>query len=415
MATFYVDINPGTASGSGTQSSPYNISQFQSMIDFGYSFPYPTLYPPGSTFKIRGCNSSTKLDFNNLQDDANFEAWDFDNNGPWIASIDNFDTYDAIVVFKNCILDIIDFYDVRGSFYNCYIYADFIDISFASVSFYGCAIYADEFSAYGSYAAPYIFLKDTYLNTNGCIPGFLIFGIYFEAVNCSLSAPSSATGDLFCFSPIGTVITTNCTFGVSVSPAPLGCPPNRSDYAYPVAISGSGVSLSSPPHTNYEKGLFGGDRCGIGAYIFIPIVDFSASVTTGVAPLVVNFSDDSYNNPTSWSWDLGDGNTSTEQDPSNIYKDPGTYEVILEATNSCGTGTLVKPNYIIVEAPSVLSTIDIAIPENLTNIRTMPISGIAAYLFFKDNYGIRSFIAGYKQGVVGSGFKRPEGPTLLFD
>ncbi len=39
---------------------------------------------------------------------------------------------------------------------------------------------------------------------------------------------------------------------------------------------------------------------------------------------------------TSWSWDFGDGNTSTDQDPSHTYATPGLYNVCLTVTNLCG-------------------------------------------------------------------------------
>ena len=40
---------------------------------------------------------------------------------------------------------------------------------------------------------------------------------------------------------------------------------------------------------------------------------------------------------TTYLWDFGDGNTSTEESPSHAYADEGEYEVTLTATNECGT------------------------------------------------------------------------------
>ncbi len=42
---------------------------------------------------------------------------------------------------------------------------------------------------------------------------------------------------------------------------------------------------------------------------------------------------------TSWAWDFGDGDTSTEQNPFHSYTGPGTYNVCLIATGDCGTDT----------------------------------------------------------------------------
>ncbi|XOV67271.1 MAG: PKD domain-containing protein [Fluviicola sp.] len=41
----------------------------------------------------------------------------------------------------------------------------------------------------------------------------------------------------------------------------------------------------------------------------------------------------------SWSWDFGDGNTSTMQNPNHTYAAPGQYIVCLTVTNSCSSDT----------------------------------------------------------------------------
>src|SRR3990170_6576233 len=56
-----------------------------------------------------------------------------------------------------------------------------------------------------------------------------------------------------------------------------------------------------------------------------PVADFSASPTSGVAPLIVNFSDLSAGSITSWAWDFGDLGTSTDQNPWHEYLAVGSY------------------------------------------------------------------------------------------
>lgn len=84
-----------------------------------------------------------------------------------------------------------------------------------------------------------------------------------------------------------------------------------------------------------------------------PVADFIADNTSGCAPLTVNFTDLSTNNPTSWSWDFGDGNGSSDQNPSHQYANAGTYTVSLTVQNACNLDTEIKINYITVADPPV--------------------------------------------------------------
>jgi PKD repeat protein len=84
-----------------------------------------------------------------------------------------------------------------------------------------------------------------------------------------------------------------------------------------------------------------------------PVAAFAGSPTSGDAPLAVQFTDQSTNGPTSWSWDFGDGvGTSTAQNPSYTYQNVGTYTVSLTATNAYGSDTETKVDYITVTEPS---------------------------------------------------------------
>ena len=85
-----------------------------------------------------------------------------------------------------------------------------------------------------------------------------------------------------------------------------------------------------------------------------PAAGFSASPTTVTAGQSVQFTDQSTNTPTSWSWNFGDGGTSSLQNPSHIYSAAGTYSVSLTGTNSFGSDAEVKSNYITVLPQGVL-------------------------------------------------------------
>ncbi|MDK2912904.1 MAG: hypothetical protein PWR29_1861, partial [Methanolobus sp.] len=78
----------------------------------------------------------------------------------------------------------------------------------------------------------------------------------------------------------------------------------------------------------------------------IPGSDFTVDVTSGLAPLTVNFTYDPSHYPTGLVWDFGDGSNSTEQNPVHTYSTPGTYTVSLNASNLGGHNITTKAAYI---------------------------------------------------------------------
>ena len=88
----------------------------------------------------------------------------------------------------------------------------------------------------------------------------------------------------------------------------------------------------------------------------VPTAAFTASPVQGPAPLSVDFTDTSSENPTGWQWDFGDGSTSILQDPTHTYTSPGTYTVKLIASNSAGGSMATKSQLITVQVPSTPST-----------------------------------------------------------
>ncbi len=80
-----------------------------------------------------------------------------------------------------------------------------------------------------------------------------------------------------------------------------------------------------------------------------PTANFSASPTSGEAPLVVQFTDLSEGDPSSWSWSFGDGGTSNLQSPSHTFASNGEYSIELTVTNDFGSSSELKSNYITVQ------------------------------------------------------------------
>ncbi|HLP60548.1 MAG TPA: PKD domain-containing protein, partial [Candidatus Deferrimicrobium sp.] len=78
-----------------------------------------------------------------------------------------------------------------------------------------------------------------------------------------------------------------------------------------------------------------------------PVAAFVAGATNINAGDSVNFTDQSTNNPTSWSWTFEGGTpaTSTARNPTVTYNTPGTFDVTLIASNAQGSDTETKIDY----------------------------------------------------------------------
>ena len=87
------------------------------------------------------------------------------------------------------------------------------------------------------------------------------------------------------------------------------------------------------------------------------IANFSANTVQGCGPtpgLPVSFKDQSTGSPTAWTWDLGNGAISTDQNPGAIYITPGKYTVTLTIKNASGQNKISKQDYIVVNtSPSI--------------------------------------------------------------
>jgi PKD repeat protein len=151
----------------------------------------------------------------------------------------------------------------------------------------------------------------------------------------------------------------NASFTVNFTDQSTG---NPASWAWDFGDGGSSTQ-QNPSHTftaagDYTVQLTATNVCGFDAeiktaYIHVdpclpPMANFVAASTSGNVPFTVNFTDQSTGSPTSWSWDFGDGGTSTQQNPAHTYNTAGTYSVTLTATSSCGSDGETKANYITV-------------------------------------------------------------------
>lgn len=87
-----------------------------------------------------------------------------------------------------------------------------------------------------------------------------------------------------------------------------------------------------------------------------PTANFTASAPQGCTG-EVSFTDLT-GGVNSWSWDFGDGNTSTDQNPSHTYAAGGTYTVSLTVGNCAGSDNLTQNNFITLSVSTPPTTVN---------------------------------------------------------
>lgn len=105
-----------------------------------------------------------------------------------------------------------------------------------------------------------------------------------------------------------------------------------------------------------------------------PVADFYTPVRDTTQGSLLSFYDLSSYNPTNWLWDFGAGtpSTSTQQNPVNIQFPVGTHAVKLIATNSYGSDTLIKTQYINIVAGSGIKKLSDVVPEKFVLKQNYP-------------------------------------------
>ncbi len=111
------------------------------------------------------------------------------------------------------------------------------------------------------------------------------------------------------------------------------------------------IMLSSDPVPGLDGRTVTGGRLNVHKALtgpYLPIADFVADNTCSTPPFTVNFTNLSITlGPgVTYSWDFGDGTTSTVESPSHTYTKNGPFTVLLTVQDANGSDTELKSDYI---------------------------------------------------------------------
>ena len=223
---------------------------------------------------------------------------------------------------------------------------------------------------------------------------------------------------------------------VTFAPGSPGYRTPVSDTTFATGVGTIADLVEGPDGNLYYVSVFEGTFSEISAPgPFPPTAKATATPAAGKAPLTVQFSSagssDPYGKPVTYSWDFGDGNTSTAANPSHKYTANGTYTVKLTVSNGSQTGssttTVVvgqSPPTATITAPATYNAGDTV---NFSGTATDPVDGtLPGYDytwqvdFMKDGVAQTSWNAeipgpfyGPVTGITSGSFQIPTDPTQV--
>jgi parallel beta-helix repeat protein len=186
----------------------------------------------------------------------------------------------------------------------------------------------------------------TGINISGGVPQSLDYNLFWLNGNDNAGYAPPSFGDIV----IVNANADSCDLYYNLFTDPLFVDPGNSNFQ--LTSNSPCIDAGNPDPIYYDPD---GTVADIGAFYFDQSqlnVDFSATPTSGNAPLLVNFTDLSYGNPIAWAWDFENDGTidSDVQNPEWIYTEPGTYTVSLTIGDGINSDTETKTDYITVIA-----------------------------------------------------------------
>ena len=151
----------------------------------------------------------------------------------------------------------------------------------------------------------------------------------------------------------------------------------------------------------YGRGIW---ECDLyAASLSAPTAAFISNVTTGCAPLTVQYTSTSiFANSYAWHFQGGDTLTANGNTENVVYTTPGTYQVTLVVSNALGTDSVVETNYITVGPTLGVTVSDVDIicfAQNNGSAVASSVGGTAPYTFIWSNGSSLASIINLASGI----------------
>lgn len=107
-----------------------------------------------------------------------------------------------------------------------------------------------------------------------------------------------------------------------------------------------------------------------------PVAAFAPN-TANSCITTISFTDNSTDIPQSWAWDFGDGNSSTQQNPTHTYTSSGTYTIKLVVTNTMGSDSTTQQ--VTIALPPTPIVADVEVCAGATALIPATVTGTAQW------------------------------------
>jgi hypothetical protein len=249
-------------------------------------------------------------------------------------------------------------YSYSQVYYNgrtCYLEYDSFDGSKAyygfsgnTVQMYGAGLGTENYPL----QTPLTFLNDSILNNGGTLKSSTTLTVQGYKITLNLTVTATIVGSVSI--PLGTVDdcrSLDMTFSYSMS-GDSDTLDVRDVWILAPNIGKLRIAvvdefLNNLGWLNITGGTVGGKS--VGEIINPTVAAFEATPLYGLTPLMVWFADRSTGIINNWSWDFGDGTSSSVRNPVHVYSAPGLYSVSLNVSGTGGSDTEAIPEYIKVD------------------------------------------------------------------